>query len=175
MMIDAMTTDPPRSIRSFHRDRLAGLDRIIATTLGRISIPAMRAALAVVFILFGLLKPLGLSPAEGLVLATVDWVPIVGPRTMLHLIGWWEVLIGVCFLYRPLIRVGIGLLVMQMGGTFLPLVVLPEVCFVKAPLLGDGPMVWTLTVEAQYIIKNLLILAGAAVVGGTVRMRAKAD
>ncbi|MEL7237370.1 MAG: hypothetical protein AAGK78_00795, partial [Planctomycetota bacterium] len=115
------------------------------------------------------LKPLGLSPAEGLVLATVDWVPVVPPGVMLHLIGWWEVAIGLCFLWRPLIRVGIGLLALQMGGTFLPLVVLPEQCFVQRPLLGDGPMVWTLTVEAQYILKNLLILAGAMVVGSTVR------
>ena len=135
----------------------------------------MRLAIAIVFILFGILKPLGISPAEGLVLATVDWVPLVTPRLMLHLIGWWEVVIGVCFLWRPLIRVGIGLLALQMGGTFLPLVVLPEQCFMRAQLFGDGPAVWTLTVEAQYILKNLLILAGAMVVGGTVRQRVIAE
>ena len=48
-----------------------------------------------------------------------------------------------------------------MPGTFLPLILLPEVCFTSFP--------FGLTVEGQYIIKNLIIISAAIVVGSTVR------
>ena len=48
-----------------------------------------------------------------------------------------------------------------MPGTFLPLVLLPEVCFSNFP--------FGLTLEGQYIIKNLIIISAALVVGSTVR------
>ena len=63
---------------------------------------------------------------------------------------------------RPLIRVAIFLLFLQMPGTFLPLVLLPHTCFEKIP--------WLPTLEGrQYIIKNLVLISAALVVGGTVR------
>ncbi len=154
-------------------DRLPGrLDRIdaaIAHFMRRYGVRAMRWALGVIFILFGILKPLGVSPAEDLVLRTVDWVPLIGPRAMFHVIGWWEVAIGVCLLIRPLVRLGILLLALQMFGTFLPLVVAPSACYAKQQALGGRFEMWTFTVEGQYILKNLLIIAGALIVGGTVR------
>ena len=48
-----------------------------------------------------------------------------------------------------------------MPGTFLPLVLLPEVCFSNFP--------FGLTLEGQYIIKNLIIISAALVVVSTVR------
>ena len=58
-------------------------------------------------------------------------------------------------------RITLLLLFLQMPGTALPLVVLPEV-------------VWTvfsfgLTLEGQYIIKNLVLIGAGLVLGGTVR------
>ena len=145
------------------------LDRRIAGFLGRYGVRVMRYALAFVFIVFGILKPLGVSPAESLVLETVKWIPLLTPRQMLYLIGWWEVAIGLCLLFRPLIRLGILLLALQMVGTFMPLVIVPEACYRKLPALGGRFEMWTFTTEAQYILKNLLIIAGAMIVGGTVR------
>ncbi len=139
------------------------IDQLIARFMHRWGTVALRYSLAAIFIWFGLLKPLGLSPAEELVLATVDWMPVLSPRGWLHLIGWWEVLIGVTFLFRATIRLAIALLAMQMVGTFLPLVMLPEVSF------QEGRLPYGLTLEGQYIIKNLLILSAAIVIGGTVR------
>lgn len=49
----------------------------------------------------------------------------------------------------------------QMPRTFLPLVLLPEVCFTSIP--------FGLTIEGQYIIKNLVLISAAIVVGGTLR------
>ena len=48
-----------------------------------------------------------------------------------------------------------------MPGTFLPLILLPEVCFSNFP--------FGLTLEGQYIVKNLIIISAALVVGSTVR------
>jgi uncharacterized membrane protein YphA (DoxX/SURF4 family) len=142
---------------------LDAIDRSIAAFMRRWGILALRVSLGIVFIWFGILKPLGLSPAAQLVLATVDWMPLLEPETWLAVIGWWEVAIGVMFLFRPTIRVAIALLAMQMVGTFMPLVVLPSVTFQEG-MFPYGP-----TMEGQYIIKNLLIISAALVIGGTVR------
>lgn len=119
--------------------------------------------MAVIFIWFGLLKPLGLSSASGLVIATVDWMPLLDPQAWVAVIGYWEVAIGVCFLFRRTLRAAILLLALQMAGTFMPLVLLPEITF------QPGLFPWAPTLEGQYIIKNLLIISAALVVGGTVR------
>lgn len=142
---------------------LNALDQRIAGTMARVGVPALRISLAIIFIWFGLLKPLGLSPAGPLVEATVSWMPFFRPRQWVGVIGWWEVLIGLTFLFRPTLRIAIALLALQMTGTFLPLVMLPGVTF-QAGLYPFVP-----TIEGQYIIKNLLIISAALVVGGTVR------
>ena len=139
------------------------IDRSIATFMQRYGIAALRVSLGVIFVWFGILKPLGLSPADTLVRATVYWMPLLSPRTWVGVIGWWEVAIGVAFLFRPTTRIAIALLAMQMVGTFLPLVILPEITF------QPGRFPYAPTMEGQYIIKNLLIISAALVIGGTVR------
>lgn len=138
--------------------RINRADRSIARWMARWGPPCLRLSLGVVFIWFGLLKPLGMSPAAELVERTVYWMD---PKLFLPFLGWWEVAIGVCLLVRPLVRLAILLLLLQMPGTALPLVLLPEVCFVKVP--------FGLTLEGQYIIKNLVLISAALVVGGGVR------
>jgi len=150
-------------LRSF----VTAFDRHLAHAMSRYGYVALRGALAVIFVWFGLLKPLGLSPAEPLLLATVAWLPVLAPTGWLIIIGWWEVVIGLCFLFRATTRVAVALLALQMGGTFLPLIMLPEVTF------QPGGMPFLLTMEGQYIIKNLLIIAAAIVLGGTVRSAAR--
>lgn len=135
--------------------------------MARVGVPALRISLAIIFIWFGLLKPLGLSPAAPLVEATVLWMPGLTASQWVAVIGWWEVLIGVTFLFRPTLRIAIALLALQMTGTFLPLVMLPRVTF------QPGLYPFVPTIEGQYIIKNLLIISAALVVGGTVRRRTR--
>ena len=142
---------------------LDALDRRIAAFLRHWGTLALRVSLAVIFVWFGLLKPLGLSPAEPLVKTTVQWLPLLEPEIWVAVIGWWEVTIGVTFLFPVTVRVAIALLALQMVGTFMPLVVLPHVTFQP----GGAP--YALTLEGQYIVKNLVIIAAALVVGGTVR------
>ena len=143
--------------------KLKDVDAAISSFMRRFGHSALRYSLAVIFIWFGILKPFGVSPAEPLVLLTVDWMPVFSARTWLGVIGWWEVLVGVLFLFRPTLRFAIGLLALQMVGTFMPLVMLPEITF------QDGRVPYGLTLEGQYIVKNLLIISAAMVVGGTVR------
>ena len=149
--------------------RLDRIDAAVSRFMRRYGVRAFRWAMAGLFIVFGILKPLGVSPAEDLVMRTVGWVPFISARAMLHVIGWWEVAIGLCLLVRPLARLGILLLAMQMVGTFLPLVIVPEACYAREPAMGGRFEMWTFTTEAQYILKNLLIIAGALIIGGTVR------
>lgn len=141
-----------------YQQQFERVDLFIATRMSRWGVPILRWAVSVVFIWFGALKIVGVSPAAGLVAETVYVVPA---SVFVPVLGVWEVLIGLCLLYRPLIRLGILLLFLQMPGTFLPIVLLPDVVFTTFP--------YGLTVEGQYIIKNLVIIGAALVVGGTVR------
>ena len=139
------------------------LDRKISSFMGSVGAVAVRISFGIIFIWFGILKPLGLSSAEPLVIATVSWLPIFDSQTWLSIIGWWEVAIGVAFVFKRTIRVAVALLALQMVGTFMPLVFLPDVTF------QAGHFPYAPTLEGQYIIKNLMIISAALVVGGTVR------
>ena len=135
------------------------LDIFITKFMSKWGITFLRYSLGLIYIWFGILKPFGLSPAQELVENTVYWFD--NPKTFVPILGWWEVVIGLTMCIKPLIRVSIFLLFIQMPGTFLPLILLPEVCFNNFPL--------GLTLEGQYIIKNLIIISAALVVGSTVR------
>lgn len=120
----------------------------------------IRIAMGLVFIWFGALKPIHLSPAEQLVIDTTFWIPI--PNFVVWL-GIWEIVIGVCFLFERTLRIGIILLFLHMPGTVLPFFILPEVCFTSFP--------FGLTLEGQYIVKNLVLVAAGFVIGGAIRHR----
>lgn len=140
------------------------IDQRIAGLMDKYGRFFLRISLAIIFIWFGALKFLGMSPAEELVRRTVYWFQ---PDIFVPVLGWWEVAIGIGLLIRPLIRVSILLLFLQMPGTMLPLILLPDVCFTQFPL--------GLTLEGQYIIKNLILISAALVVGGTVRRKSHSD
>lgn len=147
----------PRDATELTR-RFESIDTTVAGWMDRWGLRLLRYSIGIVFVWFGALKPLGLSPAAELVANTVYVVP---PELFVPVLGVWEVLIGLCLLYRPLIRLGVLLLLLQMPGTFLPLVLLPEVTFIRVP--------YALTLEGQYIVKNLVMISAALVVGATVR------
>lgn len=70
-------------------------------------------------------------------------------------------LIGAGLLLGRFLRITLLLLFVQMAGTMLPLFFYPSETFQRFPL---SP-----TLEGQYIIKNLVLVAAAVVVGSTVR------
>ncbi|MFT5848306.1 MAG: putative membrane protein YkgB [Psychroserpens sp.] len=137
------------------------LDKGTIKIMKSASTPAIRLSFGVIFIWFGMLKPLGLSAAEGLLKATVVWLPFGSAENWLIVIGFWEVVIGVFFFFKKTTRIAIILLFLQMVGTFMPLVFLPEVTF-------QSNNVFLPTLEGQYIIKNLIIISAALVLGGEI-------
>jgi uncharacterized membrane protein YphA (DoxX/SURF4 family) len=148
-------------IKKFDKEIIDKLDKGTIKIMRSTSRIAIRLSFGIIFIWFGILKPLHLSPAESLLKATVVWLPFGSPDNWLIIIGWWEVVIGICFLFQKTTRLAIILLLTQMVGTFMPLLFLPEVTFQSNNVLLP-------TLEGQYIIKNIIIISAALVLGGEI-------
>jgi uncharacterized membrane protein YkgB len=146
----------PHTVRRA-RVRLADVDRRIASWMGRFGHPAHRISLGVLFTWLGLLKQYGVETGTSLIARSVYWGP---PDVMVPLLGWWEVAIGVCLVFRPLIRVALLLLALRLPGTALALVLHADVAF------GDSVLSPTLT--GQFLIKDLMLFSAALAIGGTV-------
>ena len=118
----------------------------------------VRIPIFIIFFWFGFLKIIDLSPAQQLVKDTVYWMPFLSAESWTHVIGIWEVLIAICFLFKRTTLIAMILLFLQMSGTFLPLLILPEITF-----QNSNPFLPTL--EGQYIIKNIIIITAALMIG----------
>jgi uncharacterized membrane protein YkgB len=118
----------------------------------------IRIPIFIIFFWFGFLKIIDLSPAQQLVKDTVYWMPFLSAEIWTYIIGVWEVLIAICFLVKRTTFIAMILLFLQMTGTFLPLVILPEITF-----QNSNPFLPTL--EGQYIIKNIIIITAALMIG----------
>ena len=125
----------------------------------------VRIPLFVIFFWFGFLKIINLSPAQNLVIDTVYWMPFFEAESWTIIIGYWEVLIAILFMFKRTTFFAMVLLLLQMTGTFLPLIILPEVTF-----QNSNPFLPTL--EGQYIIKNIIIITAALIIGGS-KLKAK--
>jgi uncharacterized membrane protein YkgB len=112
-----------------------------------------RLALFTVYFWFGALKVIGLSPAGPLVAELLKkTIPFLTPEQFIFYFGIFEMLIGLLFLIPKLSRIVIGILVIHLITTAGPLILLPQITW-QSPLVP--------TLEGQYIIKNLLIIATA--------------
>ena len=132
---------------------LRQLDHRILLFTRKISLPLARVSLFVVFFWFGLLKVLGYSPAAGLVKDLLArTLPFLSPETFVVCFGLFEMLIGILFLIKGCERFVIPLLFLHMLTTILPLILLPSVTWSQA---------FVPTLEGQYIIKNIVIIATA--------------
>ena len=131
--------------------KLANLDLIIIEWLRKAFLPMARVAIFVVYFWFGVLKLFNQSPATPLARALV--AKTIGAQNF----GWsfkvlavYECLIGVLFLFPKLTRVVIPMLLIHMVIVCSPL-------FLVSNLAWTRPFVPTL--EGQYIIKNVVIIA----------------
>ena len=141
------------------RDVFDRFDRTVVAVLERWSVPLLRVSLGIVFLWFGGLKVFGVTPVYDLVASTVYWVD---PDWFVPTLGVVEMLIGAGLILRRAMRIILALFIVQMAGTFLVLILLPDVAF------QDGNPL-KLTVEGEFIVKNLVLLAAGLVVGSTVR------
>ena len=139
-------------------------DRRITGWMAEHGLLLLRIALGVVFFWFGALKLIpGASPAEALAGQTIERLSggLVAAATAVPIIALWEVAIGIGLLIGRVMRATLLLLFVQMLGTVTPLFLFPTETFTQFP--------WAPTLEGQYIIKNLVIVAAAIVLGATVR------
>lgn len=116
------------------------------------AVKLLRLSFSVIFFWYGLLKIIGKSPVEELVAASTT---LIGAHDFVVVLGYWEVLIGLGFLFKRLQKFALLLLFMQFPGTFLPLFLDPADCFIKIP--------FELTLTGQYIFKNLILISSALV------------
>jgi len=150
------TSGVPRSLEP--------LDVRITATLARLGVPVLRIGLGIVFLWFGVLKFFpGASPAEALAARTIQTLSggLIGPSVSLPILATWESLIGLGLLTGRFLRATLLLLAVQMLGTVTPLILFPADTFSVFPFAP--------TLEGQYIIKNVVLVGAAMVVGATVR------
>lgn len=140
------------------------IDRRITTWMADHGVLLLRVALGIVFLWFGALKLVPeLSPAQDLAGRTIEALTfgLVPEAVALPVLAIWEVAIGLGLLVGRWMRVTLLLLFVQMLGTVTPLVLFPGETWTRFPIAP--------TLEGQYIIKNVVLVAAAIAIGATVR------
>ena len=136
--------------------KIEKIDSKIITAAEKWSIPFGRLAIFVIYFWFGLLKVLSLSPANQLAAQLLErTLPSVSFETFIIAFGIFEMIIGILFLVRGMERLVIFLLALHLLTTIVPL-------FLVRTATWQAFFVPTL--EGQYIIKNILIIALALII-----------
>ena len=132
--------------------------------MAELGIVLLRVSLGIVYLWFGVLKFVPeLSPATTLATRTIDELTLglVPPSVSIYILAVWETLIGLGLIAGRFLRAVLLLLAVQMVGTIMPLFLFPAEVFLRVP--------YAPTLEGQYIIKNLVLISAAIVIGATVR------
>jgi len=110
-----------------------------------------RFALFIVYVWFGALKLIDASPANPLVEQLLaKTLPFISFGEFIVILGIFEIAIGVLFIIPRMERLALVFLIPHMLVTIAPL-------FLLAPVTWTGML--SPTLEGQYIIKNILIIA----------------
>jgi uncharacterized membrane protein YkgB len=126
----------------------------VQRVLHRNSLAALRIALGAVYVWFGGLKLVGSTPVGGLVEATTPWAD---PTWFVPIMGGFEIALGLWLIVGRGLFFALPMFVAHMIGTFGVLVMVPEVAFQSGNPLA-------LTVEGEFVVKNLVLLAAVIVV-----------
>jgi putative oxidoreductase len=154
---------PPQSERRHRawrqiRRRLETVDRSVRERLARLGPPLLRVSLGIVFVWFGMLKVVGASAVGGLVAATVPF----DASWFVPALGVLEVAIGLAFIAGRFLRLVLPVFALQLGGTLLVLLVLPDIAFEQ-----DNPLM--LSLVGEFVVKNLVLLSAGIVVASKVK------
>ena len=140
------------------------IDVTLTEWMANNGITVLRIGLGVVFLWFGALKFFpGMSPAEDLALRTIDVLTfgLIPADVAILILATWESLIGLGLILGVWMRITLLLLFLQMLGTITPVFFFPSEVFSVIPIAP--------TLEGQYIIKNMVLVAAGLVLGATVR------
>ncbi len=152
------------------------MDRILLTEkkaygwMAKNGIVLLRISIGIIFFWYGIQKYFpGLSSAEDLATLTIQKLSfgLITQALSMPILAIWEVTIGLTFITGYFMRIALPLLLLQMIGTFMPLVIFPDKSFEVFPLIP--------TLTGQYIIKNIIVVTGAFVVGAYHRGLLKTD
>ena len=168
---------PDLSALSRVGQRILDLERKVGNWMSRRRTLCLRISLGLVFLLFGAPKLIhGFSPAELLAGETLMRMSFgwLNPAFSVPALGVWECLIGFGLVagsaeelsragnsFRELLfRLTLPALFLHLAGTALPLVLMPGDFF------GARPGEALLTLECQYILKNVVLVGAAISLGG---------
>lgn len=112
-----------------------------------------RLSLATVFFWFGVLKFANLSPVAGLLHGSI---PFLAETPYLQLLGVAEMVIGVGLLVKRLANQATVLMIFHLLGTMS--------LFVIAPRLIFAPVFPVLTMDGEFVLKNVVLIASAMVI-----------
>lgn len=127
-------------------------------------ITLLRVSLGVIYLWFGLLKYFpNLSPIEDLSIQTAKVLTfgLISNEAAIIGIATLETLIGIGFLTGKFLRVTLILLLLQLIGAIAPLFIFSQEVFNIVP--------YAPTITGQYIIKDILIISVAIILGATIR------
>jgi len=161
-----LTAPTPRTAPGARAGRLASLGHDATARLTHwitsYSVVVLRLSLGGIFCWFGLLKFFpALSPAEALATRTLATLTLgyLTPHLAMPLLALWETAIGLGLLLGVCPCITLALLFLHMGGTFTPLVLFPHEVFAHIP--------YAPTFEAQYILKNVVLISAGCVIGAS--------
>lgn len=133
------------------KNHIESFDLRVIGFFKRTYIPLARFALFSVFFWFGLIKLIGMSPASPLAEAlTAKTVGSALFEPLFLSLALVECVIGILFLVPKAVRVVIPLLFIHMIIVCAPLMLVPEMTWSAS---------FTPTLEGQYIIKNIVVVA----------------
>ncbi len=134
------------------------VDHHLLLFVNRYGLNILRLSLATVFLWFGFLKILNVSPVTPL---AENLIPGISTETFVFVLGIMEVGVGTSLVFKTLLKISIAIMVIHLISTFSLLLILQEMMFTN-----NNPFL--LTLEGEFIIKNLVLIAGALVVASAV-------
>ncbi|MBI3881923.1 MAG: DoxX family membrane protein [Verrucomicrobia bacterium] len=140
------------------------VDRALTGWMARHGVTLLRLSLGVVFLWFGFLKFFpSVNPPEEIAVRTIHKLSfgVIPDPVAVVLLATLESVIGIGLIAGRFLRFILFLLFAQMLGTLTPLFLFPSEAFSHVP--------YAPTMLGQYVIKNIVFLSAALVIGATVR------
>jgi len=129
------------------------------------AVTLLRGSLGLVFVWFGALKVVDLTPVADLVARTAPWLD---RHLLLVSLGTAEIVLGAALWLGRRLRWVAAVALTHLLGTFLVLVVQPQAAFQEGnPLL--------LTTEGEFVVKNLVLITACLVLMAADRPRQAQD
>ena len=119
----------------------------------------LRFCIGMIFLWFGFVKFFpGSSPAESLASSTICALTfyVISPPACTIALAIFESLIGILLVLGRFLKPVLVLLFLHMLGTLLTFFIFPDLMFAKFPFV--------LTMQGQYVMKNIIIMAAILII-----------